>query len=94
MSEGQEQASAQFLIDNQLGLHVRAAAMLVGEAAKFEADIRVSTASASADAHSLLDLLTLAATKGTKVTVTATGKDAAQALAAIGAVIDRKFSES
>ena len=93
MSDESPQCSGEFLIDNQLGLHVRAAAMLVGIAAKFKAEIRVQAGSASADAHSLLDLLTLAATKGTKVTVVAKGDDADEAVEAVGALIARKFSE-
>ncbi|MFT4571772.1 MAG: phosphocarrier protein HPr [Hyphomicrobiaceae bacterium] len=89
-----ETATGEFLIANQLGLHVRAAAIVVRTANRFSARIQVRAGSASADAHSLLDLLTLAATKGTRVQVEAHGTDASQAVEAIGALIARNFEES
>jgi len=40
-----------------------------------------------------MQVMMLAATKGTKLTVTATGPDAEDALSAITELVDRKFDE-
>ncbi|MDQ2747031.1 MAG: HPr family phosphocarrier protein, partial [Acidobacteriota bacterium] len=54
------------VVTNQLGLHARAAAQLVRLAENFESDIKIHRPDneATADAKSILDVLTLAAFKG------------------------------
>ncbi|HYC55693.1 MAG TPA: HPr family phosphocarrier protein [Candidatus Binatia bacterium] len=86
-------ATAEFVVSNQLGLHVRAAAMVVRTVTPFQASITIRTDSGSADARSVLDLLTLSANKGTKVVVSAEGPDADAAVAALGDLITRNFAE-
>ncbi len=86
-------ASSRFVIRNELGLHFRAAAMVVRTANGFTSELTLATGKASADARSVLDLLTLAASKGTVVVVTATGADADVAVNAIGELIARNFAE-
>ena len=63
---------AQVKIINQLGLHARAAAQLVRLAGKFKSRImleRIDNA-VTADAKSILSVLTLAAAKGTQLHLT------------------------
>ena len=86
-------AQADFTISNELGLHVRAAAMVVRTAGSFQSAIWFECGGAKANARSVLDLLTLAATRGTVVTVRAEGDDAAAAVAGLGALIGRNFAE-
>ncbi|RMF25014.1 MAG: HPr family phosphocarrier protein [Deltaproteobacteria bacterium] len=86
-------AKGQFTIKNELGLHFRAAAMVVRTLADFRAKVSISNGSTVADARSVLDLMTLAAAPGTKVTVEAEGDDAREAVEALGALIDRNFAE-
>lgn len=87
-------ASGRFTISNELGLHFRAAAIVVRTAQDFKSKITIANGSAKASATSVLDLLTLAASRGTEVTVTAEGPDADKAVAALGSLIDRHFAEN
>ena len=68
---------------DDLGLHARPAAKLAQAALQFEADIKLLTEDASADAKSILDILSLSATKGTHMTIRCTGPDATEAAKAI-----------
>lgn len=54
-------------IINKLGLHARAAALLVKMAEGFDADISISANNKKADATSIMDVLMIAATQGTEV---------------------------
>jgi phosphocarrier protein HPr len=80
-------------IRNKLGLHARAAAKLVHTAARFKSDIKVRKGPEEVDAKSILGILLLAAGRGSIITVTATGDDEQDALAAIEKLIDAKFDE-
>lgn len=80
-------------IINKLGLHARAAAKLVHTAARFKADLKVRKGSEEVDAKSILGVLLLAAGKGSRITVTASGDDEAEAIATIQQLIESKFDE-
>jgi phosphocarrier protein len=81
-------------IVNSLGLHARAAAKFVRLASAFTSQIRVTRGSRTVDGKSILGLLLLAAARGTHVDIDAEGPDEAEALAAIGALIERGFEEA
>lgn len=76
-SETQTQASV--AITAPLGLHARPAARLVKLAQQFDCTTTISSNGTSADAQSILDLLTLSASQGSTVVVFCEGKDAPQA---------------
>ncbi len=80
-------------IVNKLGLHARAASLLVKTACDFKARIAVEKAGASADAKSIMGLMLLAAVKGQTVTVTAEGEDEVAALSAVESLIRNRFHE-
>ena len=86
-------AEREFDIRNRLGLHARAAAQLVRLANQFSSEIRVVKDGVEVNGKSIMGVLMLAAPKDTRVLVRASGADADEALAAIGALIDRKFGE-
>ncbi|MEM6854790.1 MAG: HPr family phosphocarrier protein [Planctomycetota bacterium] len=86
-------ASANLTISNRLGLHARPAMSLVDTASGFSSDIKIAKGAQVVDAKSIMQLMMLAATKGTELTVTADGPDAEQAVAAITALVDSKFDE-
>jgi phosphotransferase system HPr (HPr) family protein len=88
-----DRAQAEFVIGNQLGLHVRAAAMVVRTMSPFSSKVFIRAGDSIADARSVLDLLTLSASKGTKIIVEAEGTDADAAVATLGDLIGRNFSE-
>jgi phosphocarrier protein len=81
-------------IKNRLGLHARAAALFVQIASRFEAEISVARDDQSVNGKSILGLMMLAAGQGADIQVSASGPDAADALAAIEDLIERRFDEA
>jgi phosphocarrier protein HPr len=81
-------------IKNKLGLHARAAALLVQTVNKFSAQVTFQKDGQTADGRSIMGVLTLAAPQGSKIQVEAAGEDAEQALRAIERLIDRRFNEA
>jgi phosphocarrier protein HPr len=80
---------------NPLGLHARAAAQLVRLAGSFQSRIvlrRVGT-ELSADARSILSLLTLSASIGSHLDIKVEGEDAEAALAAVSELFEMGFGE-
>lgn len=82
-----------FTIRNKLGLHARAAALLVKTANRFVSDIIIEKDSLEVNGKSIMGILMLAAAKGSKVTLRAEGKDALQAIQTLGKLIENKFGE-
>ena len=83
----------ELLISNKLGLHARASAKLTKLASEFGSEIWLSKGSRRVNAKSIMGVMMLAAGIGARVTVEADGNDAAQALDAIGQLVDDKFGE-
>jgi phosphocarrier protein HPr len=81
-------------IRNKLGLHARAAALLVQTVNKFDAQVSFSKDGQNADGRSIMGVLTLAATQGSKIQVEASGEEAERAVRAIEKLIDNKFNEN
>lgn len=81
-------------IKNKLGLHARAAALLVQTVTRFSAEVKISKDSQVVDGRSILGVLTLAATRGSKIHVEAKGEDAEEAVRAIEKLVEKKFNES
>lgn len=67
-------------IKNKQGLHARPAALFVQIANKFNCDIIVSKGKNKVNGKSIMGIMMLEARSGSKVTVTATGDDAEQAV--------------
>jgi phosphocarrier protein HPr len=82
-----------FTIKNKLGLHARAANMVVQTASNFACSITVTKDGIEANAKSIMGLLLLAAGKGSKIVVRAKGKDADAAVRQLGKLIEGKFGE-
>jgi phosphocarrier protein HPr len=80
-------------IVNPLGLHARAAARFVHTASGFAARIRVARGEREMDGKSIMGLLLLAAAQGCLITISASGADEEQALAALCALVARGFDE-
>ena len=80
-------------ITNRLGLHARAAAKLVHTANGFRSQVYVGTGEEEVNAKSILGLLTLAATKGTPLTVRAEGDDEEEAVRAVVTLFQDRFGE-
>ena len=65
-----------FTIRNRLGLHARAAALLVKTANHFAAEMTIEKDGIEVNGKSIMGILMLAASKGSKITLKAEGKDA------------------
>ena len=89
-----EKITKKIEIKNKLGVHARAAALLVQTVNKFSAQVTFSKDGQITDGRSIMGVLTLAATQGSKIQVEASGEDAEQAVRAIERLIDRRFNES
>ncbi len=81
-------------IKNKLGLHARAAALLVQTINKFDAEVTIAKDGQTVDGRSIMGVLTLAATLGTKIQIEARGQEAENVLAAVEKLIDNKFFEN
>lgn len=80
-------------IPNKLGLHARAAAKLVATASRFESTLQISRKGKQVDAKSIMPVMMLAASQGVEVELIADGKDEAEAIEALVALIDDYFGE-
>jgi len=85
--------SRTLVIENQRGLHARAAARFVKCAESFDAEITVTKKDITVSGLSIMGLMMLAAGPGTAIDVRATGPEAAAALAALAALVESKFGE-
>jgi phosphocarrier protein len=80
-------------IVNQRGLHARASANFVQLAAGFDATVDVEKDGVRVGGTSIMGLMMLAASPGCSVRVIASGPQAAEAVAALEALIADKFGE-
>jgi phosphocarrier protein HPr len=88
------EASGQFTVINQLGLHARAATKLVQLASKFPCDVEITREDQSANGKSVMGVLLLCGSKGTVLEVSARGERAEECVKAIGELIASKFGEA
>ena len=87
-----EQACGAFVIVNDRGLHTRPSTELVKCATSFKSRVLLVYQNHKVNAKSLLGILMLAATKGSKIKIEADGEDAEQAVGAILELASRKFN--
>jgi phosphocarrier protein HPr len=80
-------------IRNRAGMHARAAVKFVQLAAHFQSEIRVVKDGTSVNGKSIMGLLTLVAALGLTIVIEAEGPDAAEAAAALSALVDAGFGE-
>ncbi len=80
-------------IINRKGLHARASAKFVQTVERFASDVTVTRCGETVGGRSIMGLLTLAAAKGTSISVTAKGHDARACLDAIDALVANRFGE-
>ncbi|MDG2201580.1 MAG: HPr family phosphocarrier protein [Phycisphaerales bacterium] len=88
-------SSATVTIVNRLGMHARPAMILAETAQEFNADITIRRMDQDnvVDAKSIMQLMMLAATKGTALEIKATGSDADSSVDRLVALIKNGFNE-
>lgn len=82
-----------FVIRNKLGLHARAAALLVKTANRFVSEVSLEKDGHTVNGKSIMGILMLAATKGSRVTLKAEGEDEVEAIETLGRLFENKFGE-
>ncbi|HEY2183857.1 MAG TPA: HPr family phosphocarrier protein [Xanthobacteraceae bacterium] len=80
-------------ICNKRGLHARASAKFVQTVEKFEAEVKVKRGQEVVGGTSIMGLMMLGAGPGTTITVEATGKQAAEVIEALAALVSGRFTE-
>jgi phosphocarrier protein len=81
------------LVRNRLGLHARAAARFVNTAARFRSRVTLARDSRRADGKSILGILLLAASRGSRLWLEVEGPDESEAAAALEALVSGGFGE-
>lgn len=80
-------------IRNKLGLHARPATAFAQTAGGFSCAVTVIKDNESFDGKSVMELMMLAATKGTELEVSAEGDDAEACLDELTKLVERGFDE-
>jgi len=83
----------EFTIVNKLGLHARAASVLVQLAGEFKSEIRITRDGLTINCKSIMGVLMLAAAQNSVITVEVEGEDEAEAMTAVGRLIEDGFGE-
>lgn len=91
-------AEIEIVVEHEVGLHARPAAVFVKTATQFPCDIMVSKIRAGNDstavnAKSILSVLSLGVEQGDVIKIKTTGKEAQEALTALKTLIESNFAE-
>ena len=86
-------ASRTVTVINTQGFHARPAHEFVKLAGQFKSEVKIVKDNERINGKSILDLLTLGAGNGTKLSLQATGEDAEAAVAALGDLVESGFGE-
>ena len=84
----------EIVINNKYGLHARPAMTFVKLAKNFVCKVTVSKGQTSADGKSIMEIMTLAAEKGSRVMLKVEGADEADAFEALVSLLSEEFGES
>ena len=84
---------AELVIQNQKGLHARAAAAFVKCIGDYDAEVRVMKDGQEVDGSSILGLMMLGASKGSTITVKASGNQAQEVINSVSLLINSLFGE-
>lgn len=80
-------------IVNTEGLHARPSGSVVALALEFESELRIRCGERTVNGRSILELITLGASCGSELTVTAEGPDAEELVSALARLVEDGFSE-
>lgn len=85
--------SREVTVENRTGLHARPAAAFVKEAQRFAAWITVRKGDRSADAKSILGVLSLGVNQGSRIVLEADGPNEAEAIETLVKLIESRSGE-
>src|SRR5207247_4504411 len=93
MGAAADEHRASLEIRNRLGLHARAAALLVQTASRFDAEVTIAKDGQVVNGRSIMGVMMLAAEQGSRIDVATSGPQATEALAAIRELVAACFNE-
>lgn len=91
-SSAKRKAKGRFIVGNDRGLHTRPSTEIVKCATSFRSDVSLAYQKHLVNAKSILGILMLAASKGAKITVEATGEDAEEAVSSLITLAQNNFN--
>jgi phosphocarrier protein len=80
-------------VSNRAGIHARPAALIVQKVKDFRCNIYISKGKDQINAKSIMGVITLGASYGTELTISAEGEDEVQAVQTLAALFQSKFEE-
>ncbi|MBR1420670.1 MAG: HPr family phosphocarrier protein [Selenomonadaceae bacterium] len=80
-------------VENKTGIHARPASVFVQTASKFKSKIEIKANGKTANAKSILTIMSLGLSKGTEITICADGEDEQDAVSALAQLVESKFGE-
>lgn len=86
-----EKITREMTLQNRYGMHVRPAGLFAKVASRFDAEVDVEKDGNVVSGKSIMALMTLEATCGAVLKVTASGPQALEALDELEALVGRKF---
>jgi phosphocarrier protein len=86
-------AAATVTVVNELGLHARAATVLARLAGCYASDLYLAKDGREVNGKSIMNMLLLTATKGSRIEVRAVGDDCEALIAAVERLVADKFGE-
>jgi len=81
-------------VDLEQGLHMVPCSLIVRTAERFPCEIHIQKEDRSADAKTMLDLLTLSAENGSMLVLQASGEEARAAVDALAKLFESNFSDT
>ncbi len=81
--ESRETATAEVLVNNARGLHLRFAGLIARQAFQYKSRIAIWKGRKSVDARSMVEMGTLSASNGSHLKISAVGEDASEAVGAL-----------
>ena len=89
------ESSCDVKVLNEMGIHARPSAMIVRIANSYkDSDLYISKDGEQINGKSIMGLMMLAAGKGSKLTLTATGKNGSNMLRDLKDIFNRSFEET
>ena len=89
-------ATMEIIVEHEVGLHARPAALFVKEATEFSSEISVENLTSKSEpvnAKSILGILAAGVQKDHQIRIVAEGEDEEQAVAALHGLIETNFGE-
>jgi phosphocarrier protein len=80
-------------VTNRAGIHARPAALIVQKIKNYRCSVYISRGNEKINAKSIMGVITLVASYGTELTISAEGEDEAMAVQALVSLFQSKFEE-